>query len=299
MVESSSNRFGGPWTEAKLRILEGYLKAYTTALKNQNFSLTYVDAFAGSGYVATDSSAGGQGIPRSEDGWDSEARSLMGSTKRAIEVDDKPFDSLIFVEKDIDRAQVLDQLRTEYRNRDIRIENSEANAFLQNWCEQQNWRLRTPWRGQRAVVFLDPFGTEVEWQTIEAVASTKSIDLWILFPISAISRMMPLEGGPSEMHAVRLDRIYGGAEWRTLYQPANQLALFDEPRAVRENQQAIEEMYLDKLRMTFPWVSSSPKWLRNSRNSPLFTFMFAAANPGQGGKIALRIANNLLGRERW
>ena len=39
------NRFGGPWTEDKLDILEGYLDSYTTALKNQPFRLVYIDAF--------------------------------------------------------------------------------------------------------------------------------------------------------------------------------------------------------------------------------------------------------------
>ena len=33
------NTFGGDWTNDKLQILEGYLKAYTTALKNQPFHL--------------------------------------------------------------------------------------------------------------------------------------------------------------------------------------------------------------------------------------------------------------------
>lgn len=41
--------FGGPWTLQKLNILDRYLDAYTTALKNQPFNLIYVDAFAGEG----------------------------------------------------------------------------------------------------------------------------------------------------------------------------------------------------------------------------------------------------------
>ena len=41
--------FGGPWTEKKLEILRRYLDAYTTALKNQRFTLYYVDGFAGAG----------------------------------------------------------------------------------------------------------------------------------------------------------------------------------------------------------------------------------------------------------
>ena len=42
--------FGGPWTQEKLEILRQYLDTYTTVLKNQPFNLTYIDAFAGSGW---------------------------------------------------------------------------------------------------------------------------------------------------------------------------------------------------------------------------------------------------------
>ena len=42
--------FGGDWTERKLNILAGYLKAYNIALKNQPFIRVYIDAFAGTGY---------------------------------------------------------------------------------------------------------------------------------------------------------------------------------------------------------------------------------------------------------
>ncbi len=54
MVRSSihsGKRFGGSWTKEKLDILQRYLNAYTTALKNQPFRLWYIDAFAGTGDV--------------------------------------------------------------------------------------------------------------------------------------------------------------------------------------------------------------------------------------------------------
>lgn len=41
--------FGGLWTQEKLQVLEKYLQFYATALKNQPFTLHYVDAFAGTG----------------------------------------------------------------------------------------------------------------------------------------------------------------------------------------------------------------------------------------------------------
>ena len=40
-----ATQFGGLWTIEKLEILECYLDAYTTALKNKPFGLLYIDAF--------------------------------------------------------------------------------------------------------------------------------------------------------------------------------------------------------------------------------------------------------------
>ena len=50
MDSRTSHRFGGAWTDEKLQVLEGYLSAYTTALKNTSFRKGYIDAFAGTGY---------------------------------------------------------------------------------------------------------------------------------------------------------------------------------------------------------------------------------------------------------
>ena len=84
------NQFGGPWTEEKLDILEAYLDAYTTALNNSGFQLVYIDAFAGSGGILPWSGA--------DPAQRRDARSLiMGSAARALAVDDRPFDRLVFV----------------------------------------------------------------------------------------------------------------------------------------------------------------------------------------------------------
>ena len=87
--------FGGQWTVEKLDILRSYLDAYTTTLKNQPFKLMYVDAFAGTGDIS----------PRPAD---DDARAFIdGSARLAIDIDNRPFDRLIFVEKDTQRYNQL------------------------------------------------------------------------------------------------------------------------------------------------------------------------------------------------
>ena len=291
------NTFGGNWTRDKLRILEDYLKAYTTALKNQSFRLWYLDAFAGTGYVSLDSGNVAQSrLSVWGEGQDDEtANILKGSARLAIEVDDRPFDEFIFIEQNFEYAIELSKLKREFNDRSIRIVPDDANKFLLDWCDDKNRQLGTPWRCERAVIFLDPFATEVDWQTIQIISETKSVDLWILFPLSALTRMLPTDREPDEANIAGLNRVFGSQEWQAvLYRTQVQQTLFgDEAQIVRNDQHAIVDLYLAKLREAFPAVSNNPRWFCNSRNSPLFALMFAAANE-RGGPIALRIANDLL-----
>lgn len=313
MTEVATNWFGGSWTERKLEILRGYLQAYTTVLKKQPFQLTYVDAFAGTGYVNPNSPDSQQAAPVWGDELDESAKDMLkGSTISALEVNDKPFDRFLFVEQNGAFVQALGALKRRFSGRDIQIWPGDANQVLQLWCERQNEKLGNPWHRERAVIFLDPFATEVEWNTVATIADTKSVDLWILFPVSALTRNMPTQRQPYAGNAAMLNRVYGGSEWRNLYQAdradrmpaARQMGLTEmlvpeitQSQVVRDDQQAIVEVYLDKLRSVFPAVAPSPRWFYNSRNSPLFALMFASANPGRGGEIALNIASYLL--DHW
>ena len=277
IVEPPAN-YGGPWTIEKLDILEKYLDAYTTALKGQPFKLAYIDAFAGTGYVELDER-------------DQDASSFIrGSAKRALDIKNKPFDMLIFVEKDPDRCAELANLRKEHHGRDIQIENFEANRFLKEL--QPNWNN---WRG---VLFLDPFATEVEWSTIETIAGFNALDTWILFPVSAISRMLPTSKRPDEIDpkwAKRLTRTYGDETWRNLYQVSPQGELFGHIEHEREPGVAgLIEIYKGNLHALLgDRLLQQSRTLKNSMNASLFEFLFFAGNPS-GTKIAKRIAKHIL-----
>ena len=127
----ANTSFGGPWTQQKLNILRGYLEAYTTLMKEKPskerpFRLIYVDAFAG----------GGLWSPKSgytEDVY-GEARELhKGSPLIALDVKDKPFDKLVFVEKDPLRSESLKRIQKDQASRDIEIINADANRrFLRS-----------------------------------------------------------------------------------------------------------------------------------------------------------------------
>ena len=278
--------FGGPWTQQKLEILKAYLDAYTTALKDQPFRLIYFDAFAGEGFWRPST---GYFL---ED-YEEFGEVLKGSASIALDIDERPFDSLFFIEKDLDRIESLNQLADPYRSkgRDIHVVNEDANVVLPRFCSTME-------AFDRAVVFLDPFSTEVSWDTVAAIASSDKIDCWILFPLGAIARNMPIQYEPSEQLAVQFDGVFGGREhWQDFYrESAQQPFPFYSVAPLQERphgSELIAARYRQRLESVFHRIAPTSRTLRNSRGVALFELFFGATNP-RGAPIAVQIADHLL-----
>ncbi len=275
-------RFGGRWTREKLEILRRYLNEYTTVMKYQRFRLTYVDAFAGSGTWQPNS-----GYAHEDYGDYQEF--LKGSASLALEVRDRHFDRLVFIEQDHNRSAALSVLLDQHLNREIEIVPDDANEVLPKICNSMGIF-------DRAVVFLDPYATQVAWDTIGAIAETQKIDCWILFPLMAISRMMPLGEMPTPALSRQLDRIFGGREhWQDVYYKNPQLSYLPEDptheRASGSTQ--IAQRYRIRLEGVFSKVAPTSRTLRNSKRAPIFELFFAASNP-IGAKRAIPIADHIL-----
>jgi three-Cys-motif partner protein len=149
-------------------------------------------------------------------------------------------------------------------------------------------------------VFLDPFGMQVEWSTVEAIAATKAIDVWILFPLGmAVNRVLTsdLRKMP-QTWADRLTSVFGSEDWRKVFSGESTTSTIfgGEERQIRKScsLEQIGTYYHQCLKGIFPAVADNPAILRNSADSPLFQLHFAAANSGPGGKIALKVAEHLL-----
>jgi three-Cys-motif partner protein len=290
-------QFGGDWTNKKLASVRDYLIAYQNALKNQPFTLYYIDAFAGTGYNA----------PKADDDRTSplfaellapETRQFVdGSARIALQIP-QPFDRYIFIERNPERHSELLKLKAEFPQLADRIEpaNEEANTFLTSFCQSKNW-LRDDCR---AVVFLDPFGMQVTWTTIQAIAATKAIDLWLLFPLGiGVMRMLPNHGQIPPGWRKTLDRMFGESTWYdAFYGKVQTFDLFSSsPTDVtvkRADYDSISRYFVERLKSVFPHVADNPLPLHNSSNCPLYLLCFAAANPGKGGAIAKRIAGHIL-----
>ncbi len=291
--EGQAHRFGGDWTSTKLEILKGYLGAYTTALKNQPFKTAYIDAFAGTGY-RTLQQAGSDADTLFPDLAEEAPQTLLdGSARLALKIEPR-FDRYIFVERDPDRCEQLERLREEFPGlaSDIWVEQGDANRIIQDLCGK-NWSQR------RAVLFLDPYGMQVEWATIEKIARTGAIDLWLLFPLGiGVNRLLPRSGQIPEGWRNRLNVLLGTTDWyEAFYRRETKKTLFgdEETTLVKEKMEVIGEYFVQRLKTVFREVAPKPKVLMNSSHCPLYLFCFAVGSPNPGArKIALRIARHIL-----
>lgn len=279
---------------AKLKALRAYLVAYqqifTRNPKAQFFKTIYVDAFAGTG----ERDAGEVDAQQGLFAYDEDTRTYQeGSVKIALSLPEK-FHRYIFLDKKASHVDELhDLVRRDFTELESRcqIEHAEANEWLRRWCHGEDWRAH------RAVVFLDPYGMSVEWETIQAIARTQAIDLWVLFPLGiGASRVLPTGMPPEGAWAERLTKLFGTNDWRDrFYRREKTASLFDDAGeswakvgGVRE----ILQFFLERLGSIFAQVVDQPLILKNSRNSPMYALCFAAGNP-RGAKTAVRIAAHL------
>lgn len=300
--------FGGTWTEIKLNILKGYLSAYTGALKNQTFKKIYIDAFAGTGYCKI------KDIEQHDDQLcifeDAEVQEYIEGSARIALKTEPCFDEFHFIDIKKKHVKSLESLREDFPelNKRMHIYNEDANEQILKLCDSINWKKN------RAVLFLDPFAMSVEWPTIQRIARTNAVDLWYLFPLKAVNRLLKKNGDIIQSWKTRLDKTLGTTDWFDVFykdadaEDNNEQLSFDQligevtedegPDAEFKkvaNFNIISEFMIQKLNEEFVGVSEFPKVLKY-KNSPLFLFCFACSNE-RGKPIALRIANHLLKRD--
>lgn len=285
--------FGGNWTEVKLEKIRKYLLPYTQILADKHFTIGYIDAFAGTGYRAIRKACPEEpGLFDEMEDHDAQAY-RDGSARIALRTV-PPFNKYIFIEKDPEKCRILQLLKSEFPHlaNQIYIRNGDANEIIGKMCsEKMNWSRR------RAVMFLDPFGMQVEWKTIELIAATKAIDLWYLFPIGSVNRLLERKMCVHPGFADCLDRTLGAQDWRKqFYKQSTEPTLFDEAQATiykNASSDSIGFYIIKRLKTVFAGVVESPYILYNSKNSPLFMLCFAVGNP-KAVEPAVKIARDIL-----
>lgn len=275
--------FGGDWTREKLERVSAYLSAFQKVLKHQKFELVYIDAFSGDGGVELK----GDELPLLEQG----REFTEGSARRAIALQ-RPFDRYHFI--DASRAS-LDKLRDF-----VKREHPELLGRMHFQCGDVNAEIpkamgQLDRNRERAVVFADPFGMQLDWDTIQSIGS-KPADFWYLAPTMAINRVLTRDGNLPDSWARRLDRALGTEDWRTGFYRSNTIGTLFGDETTTEKTGGIDEIEsFIHARLATVFMMAPNKLRLSDRGRPLFSLMFGCSNssPQAFGK-AIKIANHLL-----
>jgi len=289
--------WGGLWTEQKLDAFEKYVKAYLTIMNKSRdkfgWKLIYFDAFAGSGSRETESGEKDKNKFPLFDITEEDEAVYCGAAERVTSINLRGFDYYYFIESDeLSKSELEQRLNPikSAKNLDLRFRSGDANEYIKMLAETMKSNIK-----YCSLVMIDPFGMQVDWESIEQLKGTKT-DLWILIPSGVIVNRL-LDRSGKLPHIEKLVSFFGLSELEIkerFYKKQTSSGLFDmedEVRKVSEPIKKITEVYIQKLMTIFDYVTPKPLVLFNSRNVPIYHFAFASSN-----NIAKKIANDIIGR---
>jgi three-Cys-motif partner protein len=221
-----------------------------------------------------------------------------GSAKIALQISPS-FSHYVFVDAAAPRVQQLEFLKTTYPDRSVEVQHQDANVALMKFARETNWK------GTRALVFIDPYGMQVKWATLEVLAQTKAIDIILLFPTGPLNRMLSGDGQIPTEWADRIDKHLGECDWlNAAYKVVDSPDLFDVTARLKKtiDTDGLREFVRNRFISIFPFVCDQTFQLKNSKNSVLYDLFIICANPApRAGDIAMRLARAAIhpkGRKR-
>jgi three-Cys-motif partner protein len=286
----SDSKWGGAWTERKLVAFCKYVKSYLMIMqKNLHWETIYFDGFAGSGdRKKIENTDLYKQLSLTED----EEQGYRGAAQRVLEIDENlTFSFYYFADTD---KESLEGLKAKLgvlpaaQKKTLLFKQGDAN----HWVQELGNALRT--KKYAALVFLDPFGMQIDWNTIESLKDTRS-DLWILIPTGVIvNRLLDHKG--ELIYSNKLTTFFGLSEEEIrahFYTQAIQTNLFgDQTEIVKKVSRPIDkiaDVYVSKLKSIWKYVTDKPLRLETSNGTPLFHFVFASNN-----HTAYKIAKDII-----
>ena len=272
----------------KLDAFSKYVTAYLNILQAHPYWQTiYFDGFAGSGSRKDPNTAlfNQLKITLEED------EGYKGAAERVICLE-KNFDYYYFV----DNQDSIEKLRA--RLMSLPEAEGKKLIFKQEDCNLELKKLATAMRSNdyAALVLLDPFGMQINWDAIAGLKDTRS-DIWLLLPTGVIVNRLLDKAG--ELKSIGLLESFFGLPEQVIrnefYKKEQQLTLFGENEIMKKISNPIHHianLYIRQLKTIWPYVTDKPLILRNSRNTPIYHFIFAS-NKSVAGKIAKDIIQKM------
>jgi len=287
-------KFGGSWTVKKLDAFINYVKAYTTILnsvkKQYNWKTIYFDGFAGYGERKIEIDTGYSTLDCFPD--ENDYNLYQGSVARILNLPNEySFDFYYFIDKNKDYIAKLEQIKEtlEPSLKDkVIIRNDDCNNQLTLMAQA----IKSS-KSYAALVFLDPFGMQINWESISQLKNTRS-DVWILVPSGvAINRLLDKKMKLKQID--KLERFFGLPKERIeeiFYRQGTKSSLFGEDKTIEKVQDPITkiiDIYIQQLKTVWEHVTLQPLQLTNSKNCTIFHFIFASNN-----RTGLKIASDIL-----
>lgn len=287
-VNEPTPDWGGPWTERKLDAFSKYVWSYLKIMeKHPYWETIYFDGFAGSGARKKQKNELYEQlklIPNDE-------IIYKGSAERVLSIKDNLiFNYYYFIDTDKNSIKKLQaKLSALESSKGKKLEYREGNA--NKWITELSAKLKT--KKYASLVLLDPFGMQIDWESIESFRDTRS-DIWILIPTGVIvNRLLDRKGQLILLN--KLESFFGLDEdtiRREFYETEVQETLFGEEEITRKVMKPIEKianLYLKRLNTIWDFTINKPLRLENNRGVPIFHFAFASNN-----KNAVKIANQII-----
>jgi three-Cys-motif partner protein len=264
------------WSKDKLDLLAKYLSAYSAIMHNQREragwlrSYAYIDAFASVGLY-----------------FDEIGMYVNGSPLVALECQ-PPFDRFWFIDQSANRLRNLQTSAASLvRGREVNYRRGDANQILVDEVIRD-----VPYRDyQRGLVFLDPYGLHVKWDTVRQLAHARSFDIFMNLSTMGIVRLLDANRLPSQQHQQTLADVIGDINWMgELY--SRQIDLFGDEHASRRqlDHESVAAIYLSRVKSLFEYVSN-PVVMKNTTGAPLYVLFLASHN-----RTAMRITNDIFKR---
>ncbi len=273
-LQEPSEHWGGPWTVKKLDAFSKYVEAYLTIMQSNPYWKTiYFDGFAGCGTrkdLNTELYNQLKITLEEEEGY-------KGAAERVLSLD-KCFDYYYF----IDNQKSLDKLKEKLAS--LPDADGRQKVFKPGDCNKWLIKLAELMQSNKyaTLLFLDPFGMHIDWESIAALKETRS-DIWILIPTGVIVNRLLDKAGELK-HIDRLQSFFGLSEEeirKEFFKKEKQTTLFGDDeitRKIRDPIQHIANLYIRQLHTIWRYVTETPLVLRNSRNVPIYHFVFASNN---------------------
>ncbi len=291
--------WGNKWTIEKLDAFKKYVNAYLTIMepnkKRYGWKTLYFDGFAGSGDLnkrghddnETDNTVSFLNLDIEE----KETQVYKGAAERVLNLTHK-FDYYYFVDLN---KESLDRLEEKLKSFDmgpkIQFRPGDANV----WIKELAAALKKDTK-LKALVLLDPFGMQINWESIELLKDTAS-DMWILVPSGVIiNRLLDRKAGLP--HITKLCSFFGITEEeirKEFYNEKVSTTLFGEETKTEKKSDPIRkitDLYIKRLSGIWKYVTKEPLVMKNTRNVPIFHFVFASNKP-----TGLKIAKDIIGKD--